>query len=626
MTPEMWITLAILVAAIVLFVTEKLRVDVVALGVVVSLMLTGVLSTGEALAGFSNSAVLTIASLFIVGGAVLQTGLAAMIADRIIKVAGTNETRLIVTTQAAAAMMSGFMSDTGVVAVMLPAIISLANRVKVSVSRLLIPLAYGSLIGGATTLIGTPPNIIVADLLRDEGLEPFAFFSYTPLGLVIAVSGVFFMLVIGRRLLPDRSKDRGKPQLITPHELVEIYKLPDGLYRLRVRSKSNLAGKTLEEARLRSDFQVNILEIRRTKQPRNTNRPRVTGSLLPLNGYQNIHPTLDAVFEVDDILIAAGTTDDISRAAAEWNLGVQPASSDDRDVLITHEVGIAEVIIRPRSTLVGKTLTDAAFSATYHLTVLDIQRPGYEKRLDTDSTELRTGDILLVQGKWADIFALKSRQRRDFIVMGETEALTVAVNRPKAPIALAIMVGMLFLMITGWVSVTGASMLASLAIILTGCLSMDDAYNAIDWKSIVLIAGMLPMSTALQKVGLVDVVANGFTGILGDMGPMAILAALFLLTSVFTQVLSNTATAVLIAPIAFATATSMGVQPHAFLMGVAVAASMAFASPVASPVNALVMGAGHYRFSDYAKVGIPMIFIALVITLLLLPLLWPFYA
>ncbi|MCA9887070.1 MAG: SLC13 family permease [Anaerolineae bacterium] len=617
-------TLAILVAAIILFVTEKLRVDVVALGVVVSLMLTGVLSTNEALAGFSNSAVLTIASLFIVGGAVLQTGLAAMIADRIIKVAGTNETRLIVTTQAAAAMMSGFMSDTGVVAVMLPAIISLANRVKVSASRLLIPLAYGSLIGGAMTLIGTPPNIIVADLLRDQGLEPFAFFSYTPLGLLIAASGIIFMLLVGRRLLPDRTKNRGGVQLITPHELVELYKLPDGLFQLRVRGKSHMEGKTLEEAQLRSQFQVNILEIRRTKQARNPRRAKDTGSLLPLNGYTSVHPTLDTIFQVDDVLIAAGTPDDVSRAAAQWNLGVQPVSPDDRDMLITHEVGIAEVIIRPRSSLVGKTLKDAAFSATYHLTVLEIERPGFEERLDTDSTALRTGDILLVQGKWADIFALKSRERRNFIVMGETEALAVAVNREKAPVALAIMVGMLFLMITGWVSVTGASMLAGLAIILTGCLSMDDAYNAIDWKSIVLIAGMLPMSTALEKVGLVELVASGFTEVLGSMGPMAILAALFLMTSVFTQVLSNTATAVLIAPIAFATATSMGVQPHAFLMAVAVAASMAFASPVASPVNALVMGAGNYRFSDYAKVGIPMILIALIISVIVLPILWPF--
>ncbi|MCA9884483.1 MAG: anion permease, partial [Anaerolineae bacterium] len=267
---------------------------------------------------------------------------------------------------------------------------------------------------------------------------------------------------------------------------------------------------------------------------------------------------------------------------------------------------------------------DAAFSATYHLTVLEIERPGFEERLDTDSTALRTGDILLVQGKWADIFALKSRERRNFIVMGETEALAVAVNREKAPVALAIMVGMLFLMITGWVSVTGASMLAGLAIILTGCLSMDDAYNAIDWKSIVLIAGMLPMSTALEKVGLVELVASGFTDVLGSMGPMAILAALFLMTSVSTQVLSNTATAVIIVPIAFVTATSMGVQPHAFMMAVAVAASMAFASPVASPVNALVMGAGNYRFSDYAKVGIPMILIALIITVIVLPILWPF--
>ncbi len=293
-------------------------------------------------------------------------------------------------------------------------------------------------------------------------------------------------------------------------------------------------------------------------------------------------------------------------------------------MLVTHETGIAEVLIRPRSSLIGKTLQEAVFSRSYRLMVLELQRPGHEEKLDTQDTALRPGDILLVQGRWSDIFALKRRRRPDFIVMGEQEAALVAVNRQKAPYALLILLGMLILMVTGAASIAGASMLAGLAVVLSGCLTMDEAYNIIDWKSLVLIAGMLPMSTALEKVGLVDLIATTFTSVLGDLGPLAILAGLFLLTSILTQVLSNTATAVLIAPIAFATAKSLGVQPFAFLMAVAIAASMAFASPVASPVNALVMGAGNYRFSDYARVGIPMILVVMLVALLVLPIMWPF--
>ena len=624
MNLEMWITLAILGAAIAFFITDTLPVDVVALGVVVVLMFTGILTTSEALAGFSSTPVLTIASLFIVGGAVLNTGLAAMIADRIVKVAGTNETRLIIVIMTTAAIMSGFMSDTGVVAVMLPSIISVARRVKISPAHLLMPLAYGSLLGGSSTLIGTPPNIIVSDLLREEGMAPFGFFSFTPMGLILVTAGVAFMLILGRRLLPEHKLSQGASQLITPHELVELYQLPDDLFRLRVRNNSPLVDQSLAMSRLRSDFHVNVLEILRPTQPHEVMKLGERRLALQSDGYRTVYPTSETYLQANDILMVQGSGQDVSRAAAYWNLGVQPTSPSDREMLVTHEVGIAEVIIRPRSSLIGKTLQEAAFGPTYQLTVLEIGRSGVDEELDVKDTALRPGDILLIQGKWVDIFAIKHRQRHDFIVMGETEALAIAANRRKAPYAMGILIGMLILMVTGESSVVSASMLAALAAVLTGCLTMDEAYTVIDWKSLVLIAGMLPLSTALEKVGLVDLIATTFTGVLGDLGPLAVLTGLFILTSVFTQILSNTATAVLLAPIAFAAAESLDVQPFAFLMAIAFAASMAFASPVASPVNALVMGAGNYRFSDYVRLGIPMILITMVITLLVLPILFPF--
>lgn len=626
MTVEMWLVLGILILAIVFFVTEWLRVDVVALGVVVVLMVSGVLTTGEALSGFSNSAVLTIAALFVVGGAVLQTGLAGMIGRRILAVAGTNELRLTVVLMGAVALLSSFMSDTGTVAVLLPAIIILARSANLSPSKLLIPLAFGSLLGGATTLIGTPPNIIVSDLLREAGLQPFQFFSYTPAGLALVVVGIIFMLFVGRRLLPDRKVTVEGQRMPTPKELVEMYRLPDNLFRLRVRRGSGLIGRTLADSGLRQDFGVTVLKIMRPPEP----RPAAI-SLVGRGGEGNgraakaepITPNIDSVIELDDVLIVQGEGDDVAHAAANWNLGVQPPKPKDEKALLSREVGVAEILLPPRSDLVGKTLVSSKFGSQYKLTVLGLNRPQTNQKLDLKSTVLQFGDTLLVQGAWTDILALK-KQRRDFIVMGQPESMLGAPNQDKAQIALVVLVGMLVLMIGDFLPIAASSMLAALAMVLTGCLTMDEAYQSINWPSIVLVAGMLPMSVALEKVGLVDAAASGIIGAIGGLGATAVLAGLFLLTSIFTQVLSNTATTVIVAPIALAAAQSLGIQPYAFMMAVAIAASMAFASPVASPVNTLVMGAGDYRFGDYIKVGVPMILLTLLMAVLLLPLLFPF--
>jgi di/tricarboxylate transporter len=626
MALEMWITLAILAAAIVLFVTEWLRVDVVALGVVVVLMVTGILTTQEAISGFSSSAVLTIAALFVVGGAVFQTGVADLIGRRILKIAGNEEIRLIMVIMIAVALLSGFMSDTGTVAVLLPAIISLARAADISPSKLLMPLSFGALLGGATTLIGTPPNIIVTDLLRASDWEAFTFFSFTPIGLMLLITGVVFMLVVGRRILPENKVVQDVQRVATPQELIDLYRLPDNLFHLRLRNSSSLKGRTLLDSRLGEDFGVSVLKIMRPPQPRSV--ARIAGQEIVLQAVEEapIRPSLDTAFQAGDTLIVQGTPDDVRHAAASWQLSIVPSSEVGdmaQSALVDDEVGIAELLLPPRSRLVGQTLVNCGFGSRYKLSVLSINRPGEDLTLDLKTTSLEFGDILLVQGKWRDILGLR-KQRRDFVVMGQPEAMLGAPNKPKAPIALLILVAMLALLVTDTFSVATASMLAGLAMVLTGCLTMDEAYAAIDWKSIVLIAGMIPMATALEKVGLVDVVAQGLTTGLGDLGPLVIMAGLFLLTSIFTQVLSNTATTVLVAPIALATATQLGITPYAFLMAVAIAASMAFASPVASPVNTLVMGAGNYRFSDYIKVGAPLILLMLIVSLLTLPILFPF--
>lgn len=623
MDAEMWIVIGVLAIAIVLFITEWLRVDVVALGVVVALMITGILTPEEAISGFSNTAVLTIASLFIIGGAVMQTGLAGSIGQRILKIAGSKPTSLTIAIMLSVALLSAFMSDSGTVAVLLPATISLAVSAQISASKLLIPLAYGALLGGATTLIGTPPNIIVSDLLRESGLTAFAFFDYTPIGLILLIAGLLFILVLGRRLLPDHAPSTDVQRVETPEELVDRYRLPDNLYRLRVRRGSTLVDQTIEETRMRSDFGLTVLNILRPSHPLSMSRMDEIGLALRSDDYESIAPQTDTTFKVGDLIIAQGVPNDMAHAAASWNLGVLPAQTETNYDYFNDEIGIAEVILPPRSSLVGKTLVDIQFGSRYNLTVLAINRPSVDERLDLKGTILRFGDSLLVQGPWHNILNLR-KFRRDFVVMGEPEEMVPAAARARAPLALIILVGMLILMVTNLIPITTASMLAALLMILGGCLTIDEAYEAIDWKSIILIAGMIPMSIALEKVGLVDVVSQGLIGGLGQIGPTMVLAGLFLLTSIFTQVLSNTTTTVLIAPIALSAARSLNVSPYAFMMGVAIAASMAFATPVASPVNTLIMGAGNYRFSDYLKIGFPMILITLILSLIVLPVLWPY--
>ena len=614
MTFEAWLVLGILAIGIVLFLTEVFRVDIVALGVMLALMLTGILTPKEAISGFSNSAVITIAALFVVGGAVLQTGLAGMIGRRILTIAGTNEKKLTVVLVIAVALLSSFMSDTGTVAVLLPAVVILARSAKINPAKLLIPLAYGSLLGGAMTLIGTPPNIIVSDLLRETGYEPFSFFSYMPVGLILLAVGVLYMLFVGRKLLPTREPKVRTSEIPEepPEELIDRYRLPDNIFRLRVRLWSRMIGKTVADAHFGDQHHIIILEVLRREEPRPALR-----LVRPKSGEnqeiqrRSIVPEADTVIEADDILIVQGDAHDVGRAAAACGMGVQAATEanaiEETSSRINEEVGIAEVLVPNRSRLIGKTVVETRFSQTYNLNVLGIMAPGSKGDVKIRDHRLAFGDTLLVQGRWQDIIAMRD-DRRNFVVLGHPETMLRNPTHKKAKIALVVLASMIFLMITNWLPLTAIALSAALVMVLAKCLTMDDAYNAINWKSIVLIACMIPMSIALEKVGLIDLAANGLVDVFGRYGPLAIMAGLFLLTSVFTQFISNTATTVVVAPVALASAQMLGVEPYAFLMAVAIAASMAFATPVASPSNTLVMGAGNYRFGDYIKVGTPLIF------------------
>ena len=621
MTLDAWITLGILGGAILLFITEWLSSDLVALGVVVGLTVSGILSPDEALGGFSSPIVITIAALFIVGGAAMETGLADLVSSGIIQFAGKSQTRLLLMIMATVALLSGFISDAGTVAVMAPAIISVSRKKGINPSKLLIPLSFGSLLGGSMTLIGTPPNIVVSDLLRENGFDPFNFFDYTPIGFALLLAGTLFLVSTNRWLLPDRPSGRDLQRVKSPEELIQVYQLPEDLYRLRVRAHSPLVGKSLGESNLRRGYEITVLEVLRPEETERGSRSGEKLIHLPEGRFISLKPNNQIFFHPDDILICKGEIDEVSHASALLHLGVQPAEAGDQKGFLNSEVGVAEILLPPRSQLIGKTLASSRFGSIYRLTVLGINRPGSSGSIPLKETPLQFGDTLFVQGPWENIRNLAD-QRRDFVVIGQPEGLKGAPSRSKMILSGVVMAGMLLTLVGGWLDLSITALVAALLMIITGCLDIKDAYKSVDWKSIILIAGMLPMATALGKVGLIQLGTDRFASLLQGLGDVPTMAALFILTSMLTQVISNTATSVLIGPIALSLALQLGYQPQAFLMLVAIAASAAFISPV-SAVNTLVMGSGNYRFKDFLKAGFPLIVIVMVITVLLLPALWP---
>lgn len=602
----------ILGVTILLFLSDRLRLDLVALLSLLALTLTGILTPAEAIAGFADPVVLIIAGLFVVSGGLFQTGVADRMGLWLGRVAGESETRLLVLVMLMTGALSGFMSSTGTVAVMLPVVASLARRAHLSPSKLLIPLAFASLLGGMLTLIGTPPNIVASNQLADQGLQPFGFFAFTPIGLVMLLLGLGFMLTIGRRMLPARAPaaprgaaDHAAPSLM---DLAAAYELPACLYRLRVNAGSPLIDRSLRETDLRRRFEVTVLGIvPAAGDPRRAPRSR---SVAP-----------DTCFQRGDLLLVHGEPDDVQRMGESEGLALLPERPDPAE--LPENLGMAEVLLPPHSRLIDRTLRELRFRDHYRVTAVALKRGNTPTRSLLADTPLRFGDTLLVKGPWRRIHQLRE-ERRDLVVITEPPDVEAAGRaRRHAPVAVAIMLLMMGLMTFELVPTVTAVLLAAVLMVLLGCLTMEDAYRSMNWESVVLIAGILPMATALDRTGGMQLIVDGMLASLGDLGPTAMMAGLFVLTSLFSQVISNTATTVLVAPVAFQIAATADVSPYPFLMTVALAASTAFATPIASPVNTLVLGPGAYRFTDFARVGLPLQLLVLVATLLLVPLLFP---
>ena len=782
MTPEIALALAILGLSVFLFITERIKMEVVALLVLVTLAVTDLVTPAQALAGFSNSAVITVLAMFIISGGLTRTGIADLIGRQVLRLAGEGEIRLIVVIMITAGVMSAFMNNVGVAAMMLPVVMDIARRTQRPPSRLLMPLAFGSLLGGMLTLIGTPTNILVSDALSDAGLEPFQLFDYTPVGVVILVAGIIFMALIGRYLLPMR--DPGRETTAAGKDLHDVYNLQERLYTIKLPPGSPLPGKTLLESRLGAALRLNVVAVLRHGQAHlapgpgfllqagdqlvvqgrpdlltemqnrrylaveegkqavqklfdgqfnalegrlAANSPLVgrtlyqsdlrrqrgvnvlsilrngtlqrsglqdttlqAGDRLLLLGPQNrldalaqtddftelrtieetrlsqiyrLHeyflgvvipadsplagqtlaesrlgdalgltalgiirddavqllPLPDQVLQAGDLLLVQGSADNLLILRALQALQIEPLAAPDLGGLESDQVGLAEVVLSPHTTLAGKSLRQLHFREKYSLSVLAIWRGGRAYRSNLRDMDLRLGDALLVYGTRQKVQVLG--REPDFIVLTASAQEPVRLN--KAPLALLIMVAVLLPVFMEWLPISISAMMGATLMMLFGCLTMEEAYRYIELKAIFLIAGMLPLGVAMEQTGAAALLAETVLSATAAFGPLAVVASLFLLTAAATQVMPSAAVAVLMTPIALSAAADQGLSATALVMVVALATAATFLSPVSHPANVLIMGPGGYRFADYVRVGLPLTFIIMLITLFVMPLFWP---
>lgn len=607
MTGETTFVFGVLVVAVILFASGRLRPDVVALWVVLALVLSEVLTLREGLAGFGDPVIIMMGGLFVVGEALLVTGVALAVGEWLMRMGRGSETRLLVLLMLVVGALGSLMGSTGVVALFLPIVLGIANKSDLSPRRLLMPLAFAALIGGMMTLIGATANLVVNAELQKQGLEKFGFFDFTPIGAAILLVGVTFMLLIGRNLLTvAQGDDAAREKPLTVEQLAERYGLSGRFHRLRVPAGSGLVGTSIAFAKLRSRFGVASVGIERPLGKRLSVRPTLAGS----------------VFAAGDVLYAVGAERSASNLIETEGLERLDLQTAPRKQ-IYQELGLAEVLLPAQSALLHKTVAEAEFRTRYHVSVLGILRRGEAIEEDLSATTFSSGDTLLVSGAWNDI-ALLMQHRADMIVLTlPAEMKDFAPVRAKAPWALGIVAVMIGAMVFGIAPNAVCALVAALALIGAGCLNMEAAYGVIRWSTLVLVAGMLPLATALQKTGGTQVLVGVLTTYFGQLSPTAIMGVLFVLTMLLSTFVSSTATALIIAPIAIGIAIDMGVNPHAFAMTVAIAASTGFLTPVSSSANSLVTPPGGYSFGDFVKVGAPLAVLVLIVTVLLVPLLFP---
>ncbi len=783
MTFEILLVIGILLVVFGVLVTELIPLEVLALLVLGTLAVTGLVSPVDALSGFSNPAVVTIWAVFILSGGLTRTGIANILGRYLLRIAGGGSAKMIIFIMLIAGVLSAFMNNVAVAALMLPVVMDICRKTKSSPSIMLMPLAYGSLLGGLTTMIGTPPNILVSEALRTNGLTPFGLFDFTPVGIVIMTAGILFVTFIGTRLLPQQNHMR---DVNDNNSTTAQYHLEERLFRIKIPHHSALIGKTLAQSHLGATFSLNVVGITRARQTsiapgkteiirandelivegrlervlemnnwgqlltessdaadlrelgpgmemaeialevqckfigktfsqlnfRNTYnvnvvavyrddksisenmkllslkendrlivlgtaeniellvaQPGVQGSVtfnnkaiaqhdlyqklrvlkIPDNSKligQDIHqsrlgdaldiqilailkengtavlPQSDTLFEQGDKLVISGLSDLIAVLLFQGLEAVfvqEQASIDDLSVLEDEQSGIIEVILSPHSNLSGQTLQELQFREKYGLTVLAVWRKGKAIRTGLRDLQLQFGDALLLLGSWKKLAVLGKEP--DFIVL--TDDVQEPAREDKAATALTVMAAVLIPVIFGWLPIYIAVVIGAAVMILTKCLTMDEAYRFIEWKAVFLIAGMLPLGVALDQTGAAALVAEQTIAVLGPFGPYGVLFGLLVITFIATSIIPTAALVVLMVPIALKTSAGLGISPYPLMMGIAMAASSSFTSPISHPANVLVMGPGGYKFMDYVKVGVPLTLVILVLLMIVIPIFWP---
>jgi len=614
---QLTLTFLILGATIFAFVTNKVRADLVAIVSLLAFVISDILTPAEALAGFSNSVVLMIAGLFVVGAGILRTGLAGMAGQLLLKWSGNSELKLFVLLLIIVGSVGAFMSNTGTVALMMPIVVSIAISMKVSPSKFLLPLSYVASLSGLMTLIASPTNLIVSQLLVDRDYNKLGFFEITPIGIIGMIVGITYLVLVRNILLPnEKSRTQTKADYrLSPKKIIKQYDLNNRLFKVFVPEDSSIIDATLAELKLPAKYTLCMMKIHRRSQE--------GIDFLPVTYQEMAGPT--SVIHAKDELYVQGEEENIRRFASDYSLEMQELAEGEADELVSKHLGIAEVLLTPNSSFINKTVSTLGFREKYNLNIIGINRRGGYKLQDMVTHKLKFGDAILVQGAWDEILLL-ARETQDVVVVGQPkEHASVAAATGKAGIAGIIMLLMIVLMAFEIFPAVISVMIGAVLMILTGCLrNMEDAYSNMNFESIVLVAAMLPMATALEKTGGMTILSDGIINALGNYGPYGVLIGVYILTVVFGQFISNTATAVLFAPIAMNAAIAMEASPTTFMIAVAVAASMAFVTPIASPTNALVMTAGGYKFMDFVKIGIPLQIIMFIVMTLAIPFFFPF--
>lgn len=612
----MLITLITLLVAAIFFAFGKIRSDVVALIALMVLVCAGILDVQEALSGFSNPIVIMMAGLFVVGAAVFNSGLAKKMGANLSRLGGDNPTRLFIVVVLATGVIGGFVSNTGTVALMLPIVVSMAASSSVSPSRFLMPIAFASSIGGMLTLIGTPPNLVIAEVWEEYGGEPLTMFSFFPTGIICLIVGTGLLIPLSRWLTKGNNTKKdsaSEPTEQSLNKLVEEYNLNHDFWRIDIPKSSPINGLTLGALSLRTNYGLDVLELRVNK-----------GSGILRNIVQEA-PTASSTIDASDTLFVRGSLKGARTFAEDYGLQLDTNPEETRRNLRFYDIGLAEIVPMPESSLLQKTISQLDFRNRFNVNVLGVRRGRDFLTSDIKDISLRKNDVLLVQGRWDDIGKL-GNNNSDLVVLGQPELQASRVTLDyKAPLVGVIMLAMIGALVVDFIPSVVAVIIAALLMVLCGCFrSVADAYKSMNWESIVLIAAMMPMSLALEKTGADKAFSSTLISVFGSMGPHTLLAAIYLATSVMTLFISNTATAVLMAPIALQSALAYGVSPLPFLFAVSFGASLCFASPFSTPPNALVMTAGGYSFGDYFKVGGTLQLVMAIIMIFIIPLIFPF--